>query len=245
MSNMYSPIGQQLLDVPFPAMVQSMGMAIAEAQYNLDLVGIRLAQLMSGSYQVEVVDPDDPTRTITQTKDARVDFAGQRYSLLELGFTPNFYQFVDTLIEVKISISTTFETSYEHKSSHVGVSIISGFFGFGAGAKLSVSSVSAAYASKFQYSAEGSSLLRTKLVPVPAPAVLEERIRRLLDAENAIRVAPTVTGLTWRAARELLHKLGVTYELPDPAPVDTDTVSSQVPVAGTVLEAGRVLVLTF
>ena len=64
------------------------------------------------------------------------------------------------------------------------MSVISGFFGFGGGAKLSVSSVSASYASKFQYSAEGSGLLRTKLVPVPPPAILEERIRGLLDAER-------------------------------------------------------------
>ena len=179
--NMYAPIGQQLLDGPFPDMIRSMGLAIAEAQYELDLVGIRLAQLMSGSYEVEVPDPSSLAGTKIETRDARVDFAGERYSLLELGFTPTFYQFVDTLIEVKISISTTYSTSYERKTSHTGVSVISGFFGFGGGAKLSVSSVSASYASKFQYSAEGSSLLRTKLVPVPAPAVLEERIRRLLD----------------------------------------------------------------
>jgi hypothetical protein len=52
--------------------------------------------------------------------------------------------------------------------------------GFKAGLK--VTAVSAAFASKYQYSAEGSSLLRTKLVPVPPPAILQERMRRL--AEN-------------------------------------------------------------
>ena len=54
------------------------------------------------------------------------------------------------------------------------------FFGIG-GAHASVSSVSASYASKYSYSAEGSSLIRTKLVPVPSPAILEERIRNLVE----------------------------------------------------------------
>lgn len=245
MTNMYAPIGQQLLDVPFPAMIQSMGLAIAEAQYNLDLVGIRLAKLMSGSYEVEVPDPDNPDQVITQTKDARVDFAGQRLSLLELGFTPTFYQFVDTLIEVKISISTTYQSSYEYKRSHTGVSLISGFFGFGGGASLNVSSVSAAYASKFQYSAEGSSLLRTKLVPVPAPAVLEERIRRLAEGTNAARVVPDLSGKTWKQARETLQLVGVGYVEPDPVPADGDSLSGFTPAAGTVLNPGQLVELSF
>ena len=37
--------------------------------------------------------------------------------------------------------------------------------------------VTAHYTGKYNYSVEGSSLLRTKLVPVPPPAILEERIR--------------------------------------------------------------------
>jgi len=44
--------------------------------------------------------------------------------------------------------------------------------------------VDATYSSKYSYSAEGASLLRTKLVPVPPPPVLEERIRRLLQDEG-------------------------------------------------------------
>jgi hypothetical protein len=178
--NMHSPIGQQLLDVPFPEMIRSMGLAIAEAQYELDLVGIRLAQMMSGSYEVE--DPEDPSKTITKT--AKVKFGEQELSLLELGFTPTFYQFVDTIIEVKVSMSMTYERSYSRTSTDVNISAIGGFFLFGGGAKMKVSTVSASYANKFQYSAEGASLMRTKLVPVPAPAVLEERIRRALDASN-------------------------------------------------------------
>jgi hypothetical protein len=49
------------------------------------------------------------------------------------------------------------------------------------------SQVDATYSAKYGYSAEGSSLLRTKLVPLPPPPILEERIRRLLDEEGERR----------------------------------------------------------
>ena len=51
------------------------------------------------------------------------------------------------------------------------------------GIRASVSStpVDATYSSKYSYSAEGSSLLRTKLTPIPPPAILEERIRQQLE----------------------------------------------------------------
>lgn len=49
--------------------------------------------------------------------------------------------------------------------------------------------VDATYSSKYSYSAEGASLLRTKLVPVPPPAILEERIRGFVDIEEETRRA--------------------------------------------------------
>jgi len=176
-------IGQELLDVPFPEMIESMGLAIAEAQFKLDQTGVRLAQMMSGKYEVEEPDPtdDDPDRTKTVTKEAYVKFNGEELSLLELGFTPTFYQFVDTIIEVKVSISMS--STQEYKRSVSKTTVAAGGFAlpFVGGGKMSATSVSASYASKYQYSAEGSSLMRTKLVPVPPPAVLEERIRRVID----------------------------------------------------------------
>jgi hypothetical protein len=62
------------------------------------------------------------------------------------------------------------------------MSMAGGFFlGFGGGT-VRTTSVSASYASKYSYNAEGSSLLRTKLVVVPPPTILEERIRRMVDS---------------------------------------------------------------
>ena len=102
-----SSIGQQLLDVPFSDMIRSMGLAIAQAQFELDQTATRLAQMMSGKYQVEVPDDMAPSGVRIEERESYVHFDGEDLSLLELGFTPTFYQFVDTIIEVKISITMT------------------------------------------------------------------------------------------------------------------------------------------
>jgi hypothetical protein len=172
-------IGQELLNVPFPDLVRNLGLAIAEAQMSLDVTSMRLAQFMAGYVETE---DEDGHVTVTEKK---VKFGDENLSLLELGFTPTFYQFVDTVIEVKISISFSTETSYQRASSSFHMSMAGGFFlGFGGGS-VRTTSVSASYASKYNYHAEGASLLRTKLVVVPPPTILEERIRKLIDARAA------------------------------------------------------------
>nr|WP_294858915.1 hypothetical protein [uncultured Fluviicola sp.] len=111
----------------------------------------------------------------------------RRISMLECGFTPTFYQFVDTIIEVKISIKYTQEGTYNTNTAVSNQStarrIGLGFGRLRAGKTVQIAQVNAAYSQKYSYSAEGSSLLRTKLVPIPAPAILEQRIQRLMDEE--------------------------------------------------------------
>ena len=183
-------IGQELLDVPFPQMIKSMGLSIAEAQFSLDQTGVRLAQMMSGKYEVDEPDPtdDDPDRTKTVEKTAYVTFNGEQLSLLELGFTPTFYQFVDTIIEVKIAIkiSTSTENTRVTKGTITRVDSTRRGWLFAPVAQTVVTTtpVDATYTSKYNYSAEGSSLLRTKLVPVPPPSILQERIRALMEAKQ-------------------------------------------------------------
>lgn len=144
-----SQITKELLNAPFPEMVKNLGKSIAEAQYALDRVSMQLAQEM------------------TSTKVALGD---KEYSLLALGFTPTFYQYVDTLIEIKMSFSMT-------KSQEIGVSATVGASYLG----IVSASVTASYSQKYQYSAEGSSLMRTKLVTIPSPPILEQRLRELLE----------------------------------------------------------------
>jgi len=109
--------------------------------------------------------------------------------MMELGFTPTFYQFIDTLIEVKIAIKMTEETSTS--STRKGYERSSRFSVSGSGVfySTSVTPVDATYASKYNYSAEGSSVLRTKLAPVPPPSILLERARILMQQNEADRIA--------------------------------------------------------
>jgi hypothetical protein len=199
-------IGQDLLNVPMGDMISQMALAIAEAQLALDESGIRQAELMSG----RVVLRDDQGRFIDEAgnlsttgpkfHDSLVFFGYRRsadgsvetpekVSMMELGFTPTFYQFIDTLIEVKIAIKMTEESSTTRvekgyqRSSRFSATRNGLFY------STSVTPVDATYSSKYNYSAEGSSLLRTKLAPVPPPTVLVERARMLMEQNEADRIA--------------------------------------------------------
>jgi hypothetical protein len=226
-------IGQELLNVPFGDMVESLGMAIAEAQHALDMNSVMMAQIMSGS---SYIDTDDEGKEVLRPG-VKVNFGGRSLSLLELGFTPTFYQFVDTIIEVKISISMSSQDSRSTSSKETSVSA-SVKMGWGkAKTKVNTSSVSASYASKNSYSAEGASLIRTKLVPIPPPAILEQRIKKLMEerAAGELRMEPdtlelpvgqsktlavkdnagaaVTTGLTWASSKTDIAKVSTSGEV--------------------------------
>ena len=184
-------VGKQLAEVKLSDIIRDMGKGIAQAQFELDKTSLRIAQMMSGTeYETDEMElNDDGTPKLEGGKPVMiikppnlVNFNGQKYSMLELGFTPSFYQFVDTIMEVKISISMTMSESASEGSSTVKAAGAVAWSPFAAGSAMTATTVNASYASKYQYSAEGSSLIRTKLVPVPPPAILEERIRRIMDA---------------------------------------------------------------
>lgn len=178
-------VATDLLNAPFPMLVRNLGVGIAEAQLELDMVSLKIARMMAG----EDVALDDENAATASSGDAgsrRVQFSdGESYTLLELGFTPTFYQFVDTVIELKLSISMSRETEQSRRSAQMsagGGGIALPVFAAGG---VRASAVSASYSSKYQYAAEGSSVMRTKLVPLPAPALLEERIRRMIDSQSS------------------------------------------------------------
>lgn len=193
-------VGQEILNVPMGDMIRQMAFAIADAQFQLDQASVVISEVMSGQ---KIKRNTDGTPVLVdgkiQTIDTRVFFGGkdadgndQKLSLIELGFTPNFYQFVDTLIEVKIAIRISHSTdSGTTSKSSVGTydgswNASLGWFSVGSQSRsvTTASSVDATYAAKYNYSAEGASLIRTKLVPVPPPAILEERIRELFTREK-------------------------------------------------------------
>jgi len=186
-------VGKELMDVPFPQLVKRLALGIAQAQLELDMKSVQIAQLMAGQ-KLEITDPKDSKKVIRTIEPQKIRFGSYKdgtktkpaeFSLLELGFTPSFYQFVDTIIEVKMSVSMTQESSFSYSRTSVDAEASGSVGFFSASASMSVTTVSASFASKYQYHAEGSSLLRTKLVPVPPPSILEERIR-LLMANNGV-----------------------------------------------------------
>jgi hypothetical protein len=143
--------------MPFDEMIASMGTGVAEAQRKLDEISFEITKMMSGTeakYRIRLSDSAD----------------ARSYSLLDLGFTPTFYQFVDTVLEVKVAFSMSSETSS----------------GGNGGRKFQAKStpVDATYSNRFQYPVEGSSVMRTKLVTVPPPGLLEGRVRELVEAEQ-------------------------------------------------------------
>lgn len=141
-------VGQELLNVPFPEMVVQLAGAIAEGQYKLDVISCEIAKLMAEN---KVILP-----SLTEEN------GEYETTMLGAGFQPTFYQFTDTIIEVKMAISMSKTTEKK-----VSTSAKAGFGCFSA-------SVNASYSSKYSYSVEGSSLLRTKITPVPPNAFLSK-----------------------------------------------------------------------
>jgi len=188
-------IGQDLLNVPMGDMIRQMAFAIADAQFELDDSSFRVAEMMSGQVTLRNEDGSvqmEGTGSSAKpvTKETTVKFGGEDLSMMELGFTPNFYQFVDTIIEVKIAIkiSTSTENTRVTKGTITRVDSTRRGWLFAPVAQTVVTTtpVDATYTSKYNYSAEGSSLLRTKLVPVPPPSILQERIRALMEAKQKV-----------------------------------------------------------
>src|SRR5690625_697411 len=151
-------IGRELANVPFPDMIKGLGEGIANAQYELDKASIKIAYLLAGYEENEKGE-------LIRDKNLDIILDGKSYNLIELGFTPTFYQFVDTYIELKMAISMQEQTEMGGEVKAGG-----GFLCFAA-------SVTASYSQKYDYSVEGSSMMRTKLVTVPAPAVIEQKLK--------------------------------------------------------------------
>ena len=186
-------VGKQLSEVRISDIIKDMGVGISQAQFELDRTSLRIAQMMSGTQYETFVENEDGEVEVVMQGPNLVLFNGKRYSMLELGFTPSFYQFVDTILEVKVSISMSMSESESESSTEVNAKAAYATIGIAGGAAMKATTVSASYAAKYQYSAEGSSLIRTKLVPVPPPAILEERIRRIMDANPINRTSDNNT----------------------------------------------------
>jgi hypothetical protein len=196
-------IGQELLNVPFPEMVFKLANAIAAGQRRLDAASIETARALAKA-QVKVIPEIFEVIEFGNVKNfGGVPVTGIKvssevgdtatYTLLQAGLLPTFYQFTESIIEVKISISYRTSTSSEFEfgaSLEVSAEASAGFlFGSGSVSSTFASHVNYKSASQYSYSAEGSSLLRTTLKPVPPPARL---IPRFITVD-ATKAPPVIT----------------------------------------------------
>jgi hypothetical protein len=200
-------IGQELLNVPFPEMVFKLANAIAAGQRRLDMASLETARALAKA-RVKVIpeifeiiqfqpqaQPGLPPGTppITGIEVTSVLGKTADYTLLQAGLLPTFYQFTESIIEVKISISyrTSSSSEFEFGASFEISTEASADFLFASGSVSSTfsSHVNYKHSTQYSYSAEGSSLLRTTLKPVPPPARLIPRFITI----DATKTPPAVT----------------------------------------------------
>lgn len=171
-------VGQRLLDVPFSEMVYNLAFAIAESQHKLDLSSIDILKIMGDRTNYPVNLPAiklDSDGTFVNNEEDNITT-----SMIGAGFQPTFYQFAETVIEVQMTVSLMNETQSERKESGRETTV-SGRIGFPWNRKstLSIRStpIDATYSSSYNFAQEGSSTIRTRLVPVPPNPF----IQRLLE----------------------------------------------------------------
>lgn len=192
-------VGQELLNVPFPKMIFDMAMAIAKGQMALDKASVQTLMVLAKTSFNWVPEITEVLQPFPFTpKGTSIEVTGVRptttisdpvsLTLLQAGITPTFYQFTESIIEVKMSISSKTE---ESSSLDVGVDV-SASANFLFGSATVSSHVNYSTASKYSYSVDGSSLLRTTLKPVPPPKRIMPRFI-LVNAVDPSKVTVTTS----------------------------------------------------
>lgn len=171
-------IGQELLDVPIADMVRDLAAAVAEGQLSLDRASIDTLKFLASDANAidlipqvtEVIAPAPTTLsvggsdvTVPGVSVTQQPVAPVKTTLLQAGLLPTFYQFTEALIEVKLSVTL----------KETGNTQTDGRPGFGKRRVMAFASpVNFRSASTYSHTAEGSSLLRVTMKPVPPPTRL-------------------------------------------------------------------------
>ena len=161
-------VGNALSSVRIDQMIVNLARGIADGQFALDQQAIKNLKIMGV--------PDT------------VSIGEEKLSMIEAGFIPSFYQFVDTIIELKmeVNIRQEEEASGGSKTTKDISATVGGSANWKFGsANFSTTAaysktVDAKHSQTFNQDLSAQSLMRTKLVPVPAPEPLIERINIIL-----------------------------------------------------------------
>ena len=178
-------VGNALTSVRIDQMILNLAKGIAWGQYDLDKVGVDITKMMGAP--------------------GTVNIGGEQISMLEAGFLPSFYHFVDTILELKMEVNIreeqsssrgfkeTTQRSFETEAgaevgfkAKAGIAIASAEVSAKAHWKTKSSSaysrtVDARHSQTFSQDLSATSLMRTKIVPVPPPELLVERVKILLE----------------------------------------------------------------
>lgn len=165
-------IGQELLNIPFPQMVYQLASAIARSQSLLDRESIEILKIMGNKELAPVFLP------AIKIEGGEVVEDEIETSMVGAGFQPTFYQFAETIIEVKMAITMSRETEYtsESKGEVKTTSTTSKWWNLSRKTVVTTTPIDASYSSKYNYTQEGSSLIRTRLVPVPPNSIIQRQL---------------------------------------------------------------------
>lgn len=194
-------IGKDLLDIPFAELLRNLAFAVAEGQLELDRSSIEtLKFLVNNQVDIipeiaEIIEPAVRTVTISGAEgpqDIAVTGANIRASgaapvtmnLLQAGLMPTFYQFTEAVVEVKLSISMKqVQTSETSGAGRMGL-YTGGYRALAFG-----SPVNFRTSNTYSYTAQGASVLRATMRPVPPPPRLIPRTVTI----NTFTSPPTIT----------------------------------------------------
>jgi hypothetical protein len=175
-------------------MVLSLAQAIAKGQTALDKASLNTLKVLAKTKFdyipeiTEVLEPEVINVNGTPVTGVNVELVAPRalrMTMLQAGLVPSFYQFTETVIEVKMAISSKVESESEFEFG-IETEASAGFL-FASG---SVSShVNFRTQNTYSYSVEGSSLLRTTMKPTPPP----QRMMPRFITVNTLVQPPTVT----------------------------------------------------
>ena len=152
---MGDPVNTIVKNIPFAELVYKAAMAVAEGQTALDLNSIETAQALAdmkldpGSAILALVEYTDEDGNITRVETVEND---QPLSLLAYGITPTFYEFTETVIDLRFwvhfwmrnshmesssdfskKLSTKWSSSYKKYGGGGGLRLNLGFFSIGGG----------------------------------------------------------------------------------------------------------------
>ena len=136
-------IGKQLAEVPIATMIENLAIGIARAQNQLDINSVK---------------------TLQQFNKTKITINKQQKTLLECGLLPSFYFFSEASIEMRMSMSMRSEDTTT-VSAGVNAEMNSGSVSVGANLNFENTR-------KFEFSAEGSTMVSVRLVTLPPPAQL-------------------------------------------------------------------------